>query len=267
MNKANPAKTPAATLPLVQGEMQSEEEKSRMQNIPYRSAVGSLLWLALTFRPDIAFAVTQVARFAASPKPSHWTAVKRIMRYLRGTIEFGIAFWKREPSQFKLQGYSDSNWAGCIETRKSTGGYVFFIGTSIVSWKSQIIRSICLSSFESEIYQLSLTSQEAVWELKLLEDMKMGEAITLPITIFGDNQSANTVAATGKVTGRTKHIDMRNLFVQDLVHQGLVIIKHCNSEDNTADIFTKPLGQVKFIKFRSALSLWSPEPTDGLVAN
>ena len=264
MNEANPAKTPAATLPLVQGEMPTEEEKSHMQNIPYRSAVGSLLWLALTFRPDIAFAVAQVARFAASPRPSHWTAVKRIMRYLKGTTKFGIAFQKQEPSDFMLQGYSDSNWAGCVETRKSTGGYAFLIGTSIVAWKSQIIRSICLSSFESEIYQLSLTSQEAVWELKLFEDMKVGEAITLPITIFGDNQSANTVATTGKVTGRTKHIDTRNLFVQDLVHQGLVIIKYCSTEDNAADIFTKPLGLVKFIKHRSALGVWSPEQTISL---
>ena len=142
-----------------------------------RSAVGCLLWLAVSTRPDLSFAVGQVAKFSSAPTLDHWVAVKRIFRYLKGTINLSLTFRCQTPTKFRLLGYSDSDWAGS-ETRKSTGGFIFKIGDNPICWKSTVHRSICLSSVEAETVFLSKTAQEGKWLIRVIQSMNMGPAVS-----------------------------------------------------------------------------------------
>ena len=129
----------------------------------YQAVVGSLLYLSTKTRPDIAFAVSIAARFCASPTKEHWTAVKRILRYLNGTQQFGLLYKANTSSESEIAGFSDSDWAGDVGDRKSTSGYVFLLGGAAVSWKSTKQTTVALSTAEAEHIALSSASQEATW--------------------------------------------------------------------------------------------------------
>ena len=251
MQDCKPATTPAAAERLV-AISQSEQERAAMKKVPYRSAIGSLLWLTTTTRPDIAFAVGQVARFSHEPAQAHWTAVKRIFRYLQHTKDFGLHYQKTSKAQ--LIGFSDSDWAG-DKTRQSTGGFVFQLGSSTISWKSKLIRTICLSSMEAEIIQLSLTAQEGIWLARLFKDLELQRYAKLPITIRADNQSAIAACKNFQISSRTKHVDIRNLFVRQRVLNGDFILVYLQSSLMTADIHTKPLAAQLLIRHRDGMSV------------
>jgi hypothetical protein len=241
--------TPTTTTRLIQGELLSAQERQEMEEIPYRSAVGSLMWLMVTTRPDIVFAVGQVARFSHAPNKIHWQAVKRIFRYLKGTIHHGLLYEKETNPQ--LVGWSDADWAG-DETRRSTGGYLFFFGKAIISWSSQLQRTISLSSMESEIIQLSKSAQEGIFLISLFQGID-ASLIELPVVLMEDNQSAIITANNCSRTKRTKHIDIRHLFVRSHVKDGKFVIIYCPTDKMFADITTKPLGTILFIRFAIAM--------------
>ena len=133
----------------------------------YRSMIGSLLYLTAS-RPDIAFSVGVCARFQAAPKESHLTAVKRIIRYINGTSDYGI--WYSRDSNEYLAGYSDADWAGCIDDRKSTSGGCFYLGNNLVSWMSKKQNSISLSTAEAEYIAAASGCAQLLWMKKLLHD-------------------------------------------------------------------------------------------------
>ncbi len=114
--------------------------------VPYRSAVGVLLWLARNTRPDLSFAVSQVARFCHAPTTAHWSAVKRIFRYLKGTIDLGIPIYKQATKLFILKALTDADWAGDAENRYTTGGYIIMIGGIPIFWVSTVYKAVCKSS-------------------------------------------------------------------------------------------------------------------------
>ena len=212
----------------------------------YQAVVGSLLYLSTKTRPDIAYAVSSVARFCVKPTKGHWTAVKRILRYLKGTSNLGLIY--REDTPGIITGYSDADWAGDVGDRKSTSGYVFLLGGAAISWKSSKQTCVALSTTEAEYIALSAAAQEAVWLQKLTSDL-LNESVR-EISILEDNQSAICLAKNPQVHGRTKHIDIKYHFIRDMVDTGRIKLTYCASEDMIADMLTKGLPIKQFEKIR-----------------
>ena len=243
MESAKPVATPVDTSTKLVKVTKSDESTDHQQ---YQSAVGSLLYLAMATRPDIAFAVSSVARFSAQPSKQHWTAVKRILRYLRGTADYGLAFTSH--SSGDCIGYSDSDWGGDLDDRKSTSGYVFLVNGCAVSWKSKKQSCVALSTTEAEYVALASAAQEAVWVRELTAQLK--DHSPEAITIYEDNQSAISMAKNPQFHGRTKHIFIKYHFIREQVEKKAVELKYCPTEEMVADMLTKGLAKEQFQKLR-----------------
>ena len=220
----------------------------------YQSAVGSLLYLSVATRPDIAFAVSNVAKYCASPSKQHWIAVKRIMRYLKGTSNYGLCYIPSHHGQ--CIGFSDADWAGDTDDRKSTSGYMFQISGAAVSWRSKKQTCVALSTAEAEYVALSNAAQEAIWLRQLLTDMR-SDPVGATV-ILEDNQSAISMTKNPQYHGRAKHIDIKYHFVHDLLERETIQLKYCCSEDMIADILTKGLPREQFTKLRELSGVREP---------
>ena len=241
-------------------------EKAEMSSIPYNQAVGSLMYLMVGTRPDLAHAVGFVSRFLSNPGPKHWTVVKRILRYLKGTESSTLTLGNgsHEPT---LSGYSDSDWAGDLHQRKSTGGYCFFVAGGVVSWKSKILRSTALPSCEAEFMALCSATSESVWLRLLLSDM--GFEQKTPTTIYEDNQGAIALSKNTKNSTRVKHIGVQYHFIRERVETGEIQLEYIDTHEMTADIFTKPVGPTtfKYLRQKLAVSAADIDPLSLLEAN
>ena len=216
----------------------------------YAQAVGCLIYLCNT-RPDIQYAVSQLSRFMHSPHMSHWQAVKRVFRYLQGSKTFGL--WYATGGTLPLHAYSDSDWAGDYDSRRSTSGNCFFLGSSCVSWLSKKQTTVASSSCEAEYRAAYTTVVECIWLRRLLTDMDI--SVEEPTTIYSDSQSAIAVARNPVFHARTKHIEIHYHFVRERLHAGDISLIYCPTDQNVADIFTKALSREKFEAFRTALHL------------
>ena len=222
----------------------------------YQSAVGSLLYLSTRTRPDIAFAVSCVSRYCSEPTKAHWCAVKRILRYLNGTINYGLCYTCRNVEQTAVIGFSDADWAGDVSDRKSTSGYVFLISGSAVSWRSKKQSCVALSTAEAEYMALASATQEAVWLRQLLTCINPQiNGLKIPTRIYEDNQSTICMAKNHQFHGRSKHIDIKFHYVREQVSFGSIELKYCRSEDMTADLLTKSLPTNQFKKLRKLLGM------------
>ncbi|XP_062704370.1 uncharacterized protein LOC134286722 [Aedes albopictus] len=216
----------------------------------YRSLVGSLLYIAIHARPDIAHATAVLGRKVNQPTEADWVAAKRVIRFLRGTLNKKLCF---NGTSEELTGFADADWAGDCKTRKSTSGYVFMIGGAAVSWRSAKQSSVSLSSMESEYIALCDAVQEAIWLRRVLEDF--GVKQNGPTTIFEDNQACLAFVRSERTTKRSKHIETKERFVQDICKKGLIKLEYLCSEDMTADALTKSLGTVKVINFAEKMGI------------
>ena len=213
----------------------------------YQSAVGSLMYLMLGTRPDIAFAVSQVSRFSANPTDDHWTAVQRIFRYLKQRPHLGLVYRNED-----LLGYTDANWARDND-RKSTGGYLYKLGGAAISWSSKRQNTIALSSCEAEYMAASEAAKEALWMRRLLNEL--GYAGPQQVIIQADNKSAIALAENPMHHGRTKHIEIRYHFIREKVTEGHIKLSFVPTKDEAADGLTKPLTGEAFSKFIKELGL------------
>lgn len=229
------------------------EESEPAENVPYREAIGSLMYLMIGSRPDLAFAVGKLSQFVEKPQTHHWVAVKRILRYIQGTSRFGILYGLNS-AKLTLEGYCDSDWGGNRTDRKSTSGFVFKIANAAVSWASRKQSVVALSSTEAEYISMCEAAKEAVW-LGYIWSHIGNEKKGSPIKIEVDNQGAICMAKNSGSSRRTKHVDIRYHFVRDQVQAGKVKFEYCRTEDMEADIFTKPLARVKFEQFRDKIGL------------
>ena len=216
----------------------------------YQSAVGSLLYLSTKTRPDITFAVCNVAKFCSKPTNIHWSAVKRIFRYLKGTVGLGLMY---KMSNKNCTGYSDADWAGDRSDRRSTSGQCFILGSGLISWRTSKQKCVALSTAEAEYVALAAASQEAVWLRQLLKDLKFGSDD--PLVVNEDNQSAICIAKNPKDHAKTKHIQIKYHFVRDLIQQNVLVLKYCPTEEMLADVFTKPLPKTQFEKLRNMMGM------------
>ena len=217
----------------------------------YQMAIGSLTYAALCTRPDISAAVGVMSQFMSNPNTSHWIGVKRILRYLRGTSRYGLVYYGNGGSE--LIGYSDADWAGDINTRRSTSGFAFQLGKSTITWCSRRQATVAKSSTEAEYVSLSSAAQEVIWLRRLL--VNLGIQVLSPTTIFEDNQSAIDISRNPKHHDRTKHIDVCHHFIRERITTDEIAVVYCPTDEMTADIMTKGLGAVKFKKFRDQLGV------------
>ena len=230
---------------------ETEEEKKAMKNVPYREAIGALNWVAVGSRPDIAFVVGQLAQFMENPVKVHWEAVKRVLRYLKGTKDVKLTYGKS--GNRGLEAFVDADGA-TQEHRRAISGFVVIIDGGAVSWMSKKQELVTLSTMEGEYVAATHAAKELLWLRRLIADIF--RSLRQPILLYCDNQSAISLTCSqGQFHARTKHIDIRWHFIKFCVEDGTINIVYCPTEDMTADILTKPLSLQKVKKFTAALGL------------
>jgi hypothetical protein len=231
--------------------LSKESAGSLVDATEYRSLVGSLRYLVNT-RPDLAYSVGYVSRFMEKPTDEHLAAVKRIIRYVAGTIHLGCRYVKE--GEGGLQGYSDSDMAGDIDTRKSTTGVIFFLGKNPVSWQSQKQRVVALSSCESEYIAAATAACQGIWLAQLLGDLR--NAATEVVDLRVDNQSALALMKNPVFHDRSKHIQTKFHFIREAVENGEITPSYIGTEGQLADILTKPLSRIKFQELREQIGMF-----------
>jgi hypothetical protein len=243
---------------------QTEAERIQMSKIPYRAAVGSLLYLASKTRPDIAHAVQQVSQFNANPGKQHWDAVKYIFRYLQGTKDLGLeydgksnslhAYFGEGPTNVPLCAmFADSDWASDPDKRKSVGGFVFLLHGGIIEYLCKKTVDTPLSSTEAEWYAACAAATAG----KKLRHMlaEIGLEMTKPLVIFEDNKGCISFGNNAGNKSGMRHIECKYWFLCDEIAKGTLALQKVASTDNLADIFTKPLPKAKFIDLRTRLNI------------
>ena len=257
LSKCKPVHSPmSAVLPSQEEEEISPEEHDLLREHGvrelYPSLLGAMWYLAICSRPDIVYCCQSLSRFASKPRWKHWKALKRLLRYLRGTTNMALEF-KKGAQDMQLIGYSDADWAGDHATRKSTTGYCFSLGGSLISWKTSAQGCVALSTAEAELVALTKTTQHALWLQRLATDLGFNVA---PIAIYEDNQATIAIVKSDpKFNDRTKHIDIKYFFVRDKIGSGDIEVTFIGTEHQLADILTKALIGAKFSDLRAKLGL------------
>ena len=202
----------------------------------YQQAIGCLTYVSIATRPDIAAAVGILSQYMADPSYDHWLGIKRLLRYIKGTLIYGLKFVARENDD-DLYGFADANWAGDVDTRRSISGYVFMVANGVISWSSKKQSTVAKSTTEAEYVALSQATQEAIWLRRLLSDL--GCKADGPTLINEDNQGAIEIARNPKFHNRTKHIDTTYHFIREKIVSKEIKVEYCSRHDMIADIMTK----------------------------
>jgi hypothetical protein len=217
----------------------------------YHRIVGSVRYLIHT-RPDLTYAVRYVSRFLEQPTEEHLQAVKKILRYITETLQYGLRYGRRTATT-RLVGYCDSNLAGNIDTRKSTTGAMFFLSKSLVSWQSLKQRVVALSSCEAEYIAATTTATQAIRMARLLGELLRREPDVVELKV--DSKSALALVRNPVFHEHSKHIDLRYHFIQNCLAEGIVSATYINTVDQLADILMKALGRVKFQELRARIGM------------
>ncbi|CAL9023862.1 unnamed protein product, partial [Prunus brigantina] len=245
---------PCATPCLPYHRLLKDDGKPYSHPKQYRSIVGALQYLTFT-RPDIAFSVNQACQFMHNPMESHVVAVKRILRYLKGTLDFGIHF---QPGILNLQAYNDADWAGDPNDGRSVSGYIVYLGSSPISWASKKQHTVSRSSTEAEYRALAIAATKLAWIRQLFCDLYV--SLHIPPLIHCDNISAISLASNPVFHSRMKHLQIDYHFVRERVIRGDLLVQHVSSADQFADILTKGLSTPLFQHQCSNLMLGSSKP-------
>ena len=248
MADAKPASTPlSASVPLLK-----DSGDLLPSSTEYRALVGSLQYLSLT-RPDIAFSTNKLAQFMQNPRTTHWSALKRVLRYLAGSCNKGIFISANSPLTFHA--FSDADWAGDKDDYVSTTGYLLYLGSTPISWSSRKQRSVARSSTEAEYKALADTASELLWVFSLFTEL--GHTPTTNPVIYCDNLGATNLSANPVFHSRMKHIALAYHFVRENVQRGRFRVSFVSTNDQLADILTKPLLRPRFESLLSKLHLSS----------
>ena len=251
LEQANTVSIPADThMPLQ--ESLGEDDLTLSSSIPYREAVGCLMYAMVLTRPDIAFAVSRVAKFTTKPRNSHWTTVKRIYRYLSGTITMGISYFGHS-TDLTLRGYCDADYAGDHDDRKSRPGYLFLLANGAVAWCSKRQTCTADSTTEAEFVAMAESVKEAIWLRRLLQSL--GFPSQVPTPIFSDNQGAIQLVKNPKFHKRTKHIETKYYLIREKYDRKEIDVFYIHTKQQLADLLTKALARESFQHLRSLQGL------------
>jgi hypothetical protein len=229
------------------------EEEQVMRNLPYMNAVGSMMYLATTTRPDIAYTAGVLARFNSNPGIAHWKAVQHLLRYLKGTADMKLCYGPDPSNPDPFVGFSDASYGGDKDSGKSTTGYLIKVGSGAVCWSSKLQPIVTLSTTEAEYVAAVAGGKEIVWMQNLLKEL--GYEAQCPSKLFMDNQSALSVARNPEHHGRMKHLDLCYYWLRNMVEKGSIDPTYLQTDEMPADILTKALPKPKVERFRSMMGL------------
>jgi hypothetical protein len=230
--------------------------KTSLTDIPledpshFRGLVGSLQYLTLT-RPNLSYSVNYMSQFMHAPAMTHLKMVRRILRYVKGKLNIGLHFSAN--TSLDLFAFSDADWAGCLTTRRSTTGYYVFMGKNIISWCAKKQHTVSRSSTEAEYRAMANTAAELTWLTFILKDLHI--PMTSPPTLYCDNLSALHMTINLVFHARSKHIELDYHFVRERVALGQLITKHISTNEQVADLFTKPMSKAALTSFQNKLCL------------
>jgi hypothetical protein len=231
------------------------QDVEHMKNIPYNSAIGALMFLVVTCRPDLSYIVHVLSRFMQDPGIQHWEGVKNVLKYLKGTTNVGITFGGsncNSANKHVLFMYSDSDWAGCKDTYKSTSGYVAMFNGGPIQWKAKLQSTVAQSSSEAEYIAVSVASNEVIWLKRLLADVGRRQFTTI---IYEDNSSAINISNKPKDDKRTRHILIKYHLIKERVANKDIKLVKIDGKQNPADLFTKPEDAITFKRMRRFIML------------
>jgi hypothetical protein len=235
--------------PMIQGQKLIKEDRApKTDGKAYRSLVGSLLYLTAT-RPDILFAVNYLSRFMQNPSQIHFLAAKRVLRYLKGTVGFGMHFVKS--SSVNLVGFSDSDWGGSDEGMMSTSGYCFAMGNSVFCWNSKKQSVVAHFTAEAENIAAYVAAKQLIWLRKMLSDLDCNHQNST--VLFCDNTSAIAISKNSVFHDMTKHMKIKFHAIRQFQQEGELELRYCTSEEQLADLFTKPLTKNIFEDLRGRI--------------
>lgn len=262
LENANPVSTPmdpnVKLDDFLESEVQGELDPNSMISFGFATLIGCLMYLALGTRPDIAYAVNKLAQYTSNPHPAHWTAVKRLFRYLKGTRTYKLTYGGGSEDLLTedLNIYCDADWANDAD-RKSVSGYVVVIAGGAVAWSSKKQATVALSTSEAEYIAATHAAKQVIWHRSLLRELNF--PIPTTSTIFSDNQAAISIAHHPEFHARTKHIDIAHHFLRDHVENGILNTVYINTDENVADIFTKGLAGTKHHDFTYMIGVISEQ--------
>lgn len=251
MTNATTVTTPSDLTHKLSKEMGNNSDEDTERRFPYREAVGCLNYLAVMTRADIAFSVNKVAKFWERPQSGHWKAVKRIMRYLALTIKAGIKYCG---SNLNLCTYSDSDYAGDPDTRRSTSGTVSMINGGPVSWSSSTQSVTALASTEAEYMAMSVAMKDVVW-LRRLWSFLNGMKLNKPTPLYVDNQGAIALSKNPDFRKRSKHIDTKYHRIREEQERGELKTVFIPTNEQVADVLTKALNGPSMARARGLLGI------------
>ncbi|KAL4025974.1 hypothetical protein IC575_014380 [Cucumis melo] len=241
----------AVSTPMNQKEKLCKEDGAdKVDEGYFRSLIGCLMYLTAT-RPDILNAVSILSRFMHCASELHLKAAKRVIRYVKGTSDFGVKFTRGK--EFKLIGFSDSDWGGSIDDMRSTLGYCFTLSSGVFSWSSKKQEIVAQSTAEAEFIAATATANQALWLRKILLDLDLEQKKSTEILV--DNKAAIAISHNPVFYKKTKHFNIKLFFLREVQKSGEVILVYCKTEDQVADILTKPLPTCKFEFLRSKLGV------------
>ena len=232
----------------------SRDELDQITKLPYRSLVGCLIYLSIGTRPDITYAVQQLSQFLDCYTYAHWNAALRVVRYLSGTRDHKLQLGGTNP--ITLLGFTDSDWANCLDSRRSVGGHAYTLGSGVISWQARKQKTVAASSCEAEYVAAFEACKEAIWLRTLLG--AIGYQSQKPTNLLCDNNAAINLSEDPLLHDRVKHIDIKHHFLRERVQSQEIILSYINTHDNIADIFTKALDTRKFTRFRQFLGIKPP---------
>jgi len=253
LQDAKPVSTPMnPSVTLVKKEDGPRDPK---QSYRYAMAIGSLMYAALGTRPDIAFAVQCLSQFSANPSPEHWTAVKRVFRYLLGTRTYSLTLGacSKDEVSIQLNGYADADWGSNPVDRKSVSGYTFLINDGAIAWSSKKQPTVALSSTEAEYIASTHAARQIIWLRQFLSELEFPEQ--KPTTLHNDNKGAIALSKDPQFHARSKHIDIQHHFIREKIADGLIEIIYCPTDDMLADLFTKGLPKPKHEGFTKSIGV------------
>lgn len=232
-------------------------EKEAMANIPYREALGCIMYAQYVARPDLSFAVALLSRFASNPGQQHWAAVLHVLAYIKATLHFALMYGGDGHQSIAPIGYTDADYASDVDTRRSYAGYLFLQGGGPTSWSTKLLPRPTLSTSESEYMAMTRAAQQLEWMHAQMSEMGLPQP--RPAVLRADNQSSIYLARNQKHNARVKHIDVREHYIRDRVASGDIAIEYVPTTQNLADLLTKSLPRITHMRLCHAMRLCESE--------